>query len=218
MSFDRLATVYRMMESILAGNKLQRCRVAHLAQARQVRKALLLGEGHGRFIVPLLKMNPGVQVTSVDMSAGMLEETKLAMVLAGLDPTQVRFIQADALTWQSDNSGFDLISTHFFLDCFTAGQLDSLLPKLSALAAPEAIWIVSDFCSPDKGVARLRARMILWLMYRFFRVVTRLPATHLAEYTERLHQQGFRLEKREHFEWGLLRADLWRRDQPDFIR
>jgi hypothetical protein len=48
-------------------------------------------------------------------------------------------------------------------------------------------------------------------MYRFFRTVTRLPATQLAEYTSPLQQQGFKLKARETFDWGLLRADCWQR-------
>jgi len=211
VSFDRLAPVYRLMEGVLAGEKLQRCRIAHLAQLKSVRKALLLGEGHGRFLVPLLLANPTVQVTCVDASAGMLEESRKAVLRSGLEVSRVRFIHANALTWQAEEQGFDLISTHFFLDCFTAEQLEVLLPKLAALANTDAAWVVSDFCAPEQGMARLRAKLILWTMYRFFRVVTRLPASHLVDYTERLQRLGFRLESREVFEWGLLRADLWRR-------
>ncbi len=199
------------MEGVLAGEKLQRCRTAHLAQLKSIRKALLLGEGHGRFLVPLLLANPTVQVTCVEASAGMLAESRKAVQQAGLEASRVRFIHADALTWQAEEQGFDLISTHFFLDCFTAEQLEMLLPKLAELATPEAAWVVSDFCAPEQGIARLRAKLILWTMYRFFRITTRLPASQLVDYTDRLQRQGFRLESREVFEWGLLRADLWRR-------
>ncbi len=211
MSFDRLAPIYRAMEAVLAGNKLQRCRTAYLARTAKARKALLLGEGHGRFLVPLLQTNPLVQVTCVDASAGMLTQMKQALQRAGLDTDRVKFIHANALAWQPEESDYDLISTHFFLDCFTAEQLDALLAKLTTIAAPDATWIISDFSAPDHGLARLRARMILWSMYRFFRVVTRLPASHLVDYTERLQQQGFQLNARDTFEWGLLRADCWQR-------
>lgn len=209
MSFDRLAPIYRALELVLAGDKLQRCRLAHLAQTKHARKALLLGEGAGRFIVPLLQINPVVQVTCVDASALMLKQTKLAMERAGLDPARVEFVCADILHWQPATGGFDLIATHFFLDCFRAEQLEALIPRLSAFAFSEATWLVSDFTSPPHGLSRLRAELILWSMYRFFRIVTRLPANQLVDYTPKLGQHGFRLVARETFEWGLLRSDHW---------
>lgn len=210
MSFDRLAPVYRSMERVLAGDKLQRCRLAYLPQLGAIRQALLLGEGHGRFLVSLLQANPIVRVTLVDSSAGMIQQAKHALRQAQIAEARVDFIHADALQWPGMEARFDLISTHFFLDCFNAEQLRVLLPKLAHCASPEALWVVSDFCAPATGLARIRARLILWSMYRFFRVVTRLPASDLVDYTETLQQLGFHLAQRQTFEWGLLRADLWR--------
>lgn len=213
MSFDRLAPVYRVMERVLAGDKLQRCRLAHLPKTREARKALLLGEGHGRFIIPLLQANPTVQITCIDASAAMLAQTKRAMTRAGLDPASVEFVCTDIFDWYPDTNGFDFIATHFFLDCFRADQLAVLLPKLASLATPDACWLVADFCTPGQGLAKLRAQAILWSMYRFFRVVTRLPATRLTDYTKSLSEQGFKLTARETFDWGLLRADCWQRSR-----
>lgn len=209
MSFDRLAPVYRPMEAVLAGDKLQRCRLTHLAKTQSARRALLLGEGHGRFIVPLLQSNSTVQVTCVDASAGMLEQTRQAMQRAGLSAERVQLVHADALSWEPAEPGFDLISTHFFLDCFTSAQLDQLVAKIKSLSAPKAHWLISDFCAPDQGLARIRARLILWSMYRFFRLATKLPASHLTDYTPILEQHGFQLEARAVYEWGLLRGDCW---------
>ncbi len=211
MSFDRLAPAYRALERVLAGDKLQRCRLAHLSQAEHARKALLLGEGHGRFIIPLLQANPAVHVTCVDASAAMLAQTKRAMTRAGLNPARVEFVCTDIFDWHPGTQGFDLISSNFFLDCFRADQLDVLIPQLSSLAATDARWLITDFSSPAHGLARLRAQVILWSMYRFFRIMTRLPATRLADYTGPLQQQGFKLKARETFDWGLLRADCWQR-------
>jgi hypothetical protein len=48
-------------------------------------------------------------------------------------------------------------------------------------------------------------------MYAFFRVVTALPARRQTPPDDLLRAHGFRLAGRREFEWGLLRADLWRR-------
>ena len=72
MSFDRLAPHYRWMECVLAGSKLQRCRTAFIDNVSVARRALLLGEGNGRFLVELFRARPDIHVTCVDASSAML--------------------------------------------------------------------------------------------------------------------------------------------------
>jgi hypothetical protein len=50
MSFDTLAPYYRNLEFALAGGLPQRCRTAFLAAAADSRRAVLLGNGPGRFL------------------------------------------------------------------------------------------------------------------------------------------------------------------------
>ena len=62
MSFDRLAPHYRWMERILAGEKLQRCRTAHLDSVNTAERVLLAGEGNGRFLVHLRHTLPKAHI------------------------------------------------------------------------------------------------------------------------------------------------------------
>src|SRR6185437_1080687 len=55
--FDRLARVYRWMEWLSFGPYLSRCRRAFLPQLRDARRALVLGDGDGRFTAALLRRN-----------------------------------------------------------------------------------------------------------------------------------------------------------------
>jgi hypothetical protein len=52
-NFDCLAAHYRWMEWLLAGRKLQRCREAFLGSIPPPTRALLVGEGNGRFLTAL---------------------------------------------------------------------------------------------------------------------------------------------------------------------
>jgi ubiquinone/menaquinone biosynthesis C-methylase UbiE len=70
--FDHLAKHYDWMERLLAGGKLEKCRNAFWDEIPSLESALLVGEGHGKFLASLLKRNPGVRVTCVDASARML--------------------------------------------------------------------------------------------------------------------------------------------------
>lgn len=208
MSFDLLAPHYRWLEWVLAGGKLQRCRTAHIDVIPEPRQALLVGEGNGRLLCQLAARFPRTRFTCVDASAKMLRAAKNRLQLRGLGGTSVEFIHADILDWEPDGS-FDLIVTHFFLDCFQPEQLARIVPRLAAAAAPGANWLVADFREPQSGWRKWRARLVLKSMYLFFQAVTRLPARSLASPDPLLKQSGFMLARRSIFEWGLLHSDLW---------
>jgi hypothetical protein len=122
---------------------------------------------------------------------------------------RIKFICADALTWTPPETGFDLIVTNFFLDCFRSEQLELLIGKFAGAAAPGATWLLADFQSAPTGLSQVRSQAILWLMYRFFRVATRLPAARLVSPDIFLERNGFTLRERVASEWGLLHSDWW---------
>jgi len=122
----------------------------------------------------------------------------------------VRWECKDVLAWQPDQT-YDAIVACFFLDCFAPDELAAVVRNLGACAAEDAVWLVTDFNVPARGLARWRARAVHALMYAFFRVVTKLPARKLTPPDAELERQGFVLTGRHHAEWGLLRADVWER-------
>ena len=122
----------------------------------------------------------------------------------------MRWEGRDALAWQPDQA-YDAIVTCFFLDCFTPDALAAVVGHLGACATENAVWLVSDFNVPSRGLARWRARAVHALMYAFFRIVTKLPARRLTPPDAELERQGFVLAGRHETEWGLLRADVWER-------
>jgi len=209
-NFDRLAPHYYWLECLLAGRMLQRCRTAFLDQARTARSALIVGEGNGRFLRELLKVNREAVVVCVDESTTMLNLARQRV--RGFDPDRVRFVQADVLAesqWGgSPPATFDLVATHFFLDCFRPDQLRDLVAAIAARTCAEATWLLADFQVPKTGLRKRRAQLILWLAYAFFRIVTRLPAHRLTAPDSFLEANGFKLAERRLYEAGLLHSDL----------
>lgn len=214
VSFDALAPLYRPMEAVLAGGLLQRCRTAQLSFLAQGgalagARALVLGEGPGRFLVELLHRFPDLEVVCVEQSPAMIRQARRRIEHSGGDPDRVEFLPVDALDWNPGGRKFDLIATHFFLDCFPPDELERLVAKISSAAAGEARWVISDFCIPERGWRRLRARAIHGLMYRFFRIATGLRAHRWTPPDCFLRSAGFELQRRRSFNFGLLHSDLW---------
>lgn len=211
MSFDGLARHYRWLELVLAGGVLQRCRTAFLDRTRRAESVLLLGEGNGRFLCPFLQANPAARVVCVEQSAQMIREARRALLRSGIHPERVAFVHQDVLHWEPPAQEFDLIVTHFFLDCFTREQLRFLVPRIAGAGRSGCIWLWADFQLPPAGFLRLRARVAHKLMYAFFRVATNLPARRLTPPAPFLAEAGFERAAGITAQFGLIRSDCWLR-------
>ncbi len=209
MSFDLLAPHYDWMEALTAGQRLQRARTTWLEELRGCRRILSVGEGHGKFAEACAAKFPDAELTCVEGSQKMLARARSR--LAG-SPAKIYWVETDFFHWKPEEK-YDALVTCFFLDCFTATQLADVIGKLADCAATNAAWMVVDFSIPPSGLARWRAEAVHALMYGFFRVATSLPARRLTAPDALLRAHGFTLQGRREFEWGLLRADLWRRGE-----
>jgi ubiquinone/menaquinone biosynthesis C-methylase UbiE len=206
MNCDRIAPWYRFFEYGAFGRKLEQSRFAFLAESKGAKHALMLGEGDGRFLQEFLRVNRNATVDYVDSSAEMLS---LARSRAAGDHDRVSFHHADALVWTPPRDDYDLVVTHFFLDCFPAEEIAGLIHRIAS-HSPQAEWIVSDFHEPQGGFAAARAATWLRLLYLFFRITTGLRTRSLADYRSALQENGFRLERAITAEAGLLVSELWK--------
>lgn len=209
MSFETLAPHYTWMERVLAGSRLQRCRLTWLEALRGCDRILIAGVGHGHFLQRCAQRFPHAEITSVDASAGMLRNARRRARLARPRMDGLGFVHAGLPEWRPPAGTFDAIVTHFFLDCFAPEELAQVVATLAAGARPAAQWLVSDFAVPDGGLARHRARAVHAMMYGFFRRVAHVRARRVTVPDPLLAAQGFALAGRASSEWGLLQADRW---------
>ena len=216
-NFDFIARPYRWFEYLTLGKALENCRSHSLPQLLDRRHALVLGDGDGRFLTQLLKHNSNLHADAVDISAAMLhllrQRCKAAIPNAAL---RLRTHQANALTFplqrESDApdgyEGYDLVVTHFFLDCLTQPELDTLIARISPTLAPGALWLISDFRIPA-GPMRLPAKLLIRSLYLAFRLLTGLRTTLLPAHATPLKQSGLTRISHQHRLGGLLTTELW---------
>jgi SAM-dependent methyltransferase len=210
-NFDALAPHYRWLETVTFGPLLQWCRTAFLPQLVDARRALVLGDGNGRFLAALLAVNPNVDVDAVDISPAM---TALARRRAG-NPSRVRFHVADARGHLLRPAHYDLVVTNFFLDCFGSGDLHLMIDHLAAALAPGGRWVIGDFRVPSGRLARPAAEIALATMYAAFRLITRLPTGRLVNPSPILAGAGLEYGEERTRLHGLLTAQLWRKPLSD---
>ncbi len=205
MNCDRIARWYRVLEYLVFGQALEKRRFEFLDEVADARQVLILGDGDGRFTAEFVKRNPETKVESVDLSAGMID---LARRRLGESAAQVRFRVGDARTISIDGQ-YDLVVTHFFLDCFTNEELDRLIERISQHCKPGARWVLSEFGLPEREFPKIAARAFIRFMYFCFFVTTGLTVTKLPDYVQAMTGRGFRLLHKRSAIGGLLVSEIW---------
>jgi hypothetical protein len=115
--------------------------------------------------------------------------------------------------WQPTHT-YDLIVSHFFLDCFFPHELEQLFDHLLPHARPGAQWVVSEFANPANPFAALLARGIVSLLYWSFGLLTGLRVRTLPGYAASMLRRGLVLTHHRGFLAGLLRSEVWTLPTP----
>ncbi|MEI9967140.1 MAG: class I SAM-dependent methyltransferase [Terracidiphilus sp.] len=205
-NFDRLVKLYRWMELFTFGPFLTRCRQAFLFELVSARRAVVLGDGDGRFTAELLRVNSKVLIDAVDASPAML---RALLRRADRNAIRVSVHCADARDWQPANPPYDLVVSHFFLDCLTTDEVSALAAKVRDAVSPSVTWIVSEFALSHNWFGRSIARPLVWLLYHAFGLLTGLKIRSLPEHHGALRNAGFSLTQRQCWLFGLLVSEMW---------
>ncbi len=208
-NFDRLARVYRWMEWLSFGPALARSRRFFLSELGECRHALVLGDGDGRFTAHLLERNREIRVDAVDASLAMLCELRRR---ASRYPGRVETHLADVRAWTPPEVDYDLVATHFFLDCLSTDEAANLARRAHSCMAPKGVWLVSEFNEPAGRFGRIVAGPLISFLYRSFGLLTGLEVRHLPDHRQALADAGFALMQRHSSLGGLLVSEMWKPD------
>jgi ubiquinone/menaquinone biosynthesis C-methylase UbiE len=207
MNCNRIAPFYRFFEWGVFCGRLQEYRLAYLPAAKGKRHALILGDGDGRFTQVLTAHYPNLAIDSIELSAGMIAEAQKRVHAR----EHVRIMQGDALQFPFPAATYDVVFTHFFLDCFTNRKVSELIHRLSGVLTPECAWVVSDFREASDGWRKLYTGIWLRTMYWFFKCATGLETQSLPRYSRALEAAGFFKLREQVSKDGLLASELWQR-------
>lgn len=212
MSFDRVARHYRWLEALAFGNALQRARTFWNDKILAPQRVLIVGEGNGRFVCELVESYCDIDIDCVDASAQMLRMARRRLLQRHPDASEhVRFLHEDINSWQPSDRCYDLVVTHFFLDCFPRDEVEQIVSKLSRVATNNAVWLLADFTVPQAKLARWHAKIWLGAMYLFFRLVAGIKAKRLVDPTPYLKANGFSCVGRSLSRGRILKSECWRR-------
>ncbi len=212
-NFDPLARIYRWMEYLSFGPMLERCRFRFVTQCRDAQNALILGDGDGRFTARLVSIHANIQIDAVDASTAMLAQLRGRVDRVSPQASQqVRTVHDDLRRFSPAGTDYDLVASHFFLDCLTDDEVEDLIERISPCLTPRARWLVSEFAIPRAGLWRICGRWLIRFLYFAFAKMTHLQVQQLPDYASALARHGFQRREQAHFLRGLLVAEIWERN------
>ncbi|MGJ8696871.1 MAG: class I SAM-dependent methyltransferase [Verrucomicrobiaceae bacterium] len=201
LGYRLLAPLYAWSERLIFGNALQHCRTAFIRELPQT--VLTVGDGDGRFTQALLKERPDIRLQVIEPDEAMRRQS------LNRNPG-LTFVSADTA------APCDAIILNFVLDLFTEPEAHRFLDQL-----PKAdTLIVGDFFPHEThGKAEcLIARLLTWVMYRFFALTTGLRTKTLPPTRSILQSRGWTCQS-ETTQWsGFIRSQQWSRIKPPVPR
>lgn len=200
--FDRISDVYDALARLVFGRSIRDAQLYFLSDIPKGAKVLILGGGTGWLLVALLKINPHCQVWYVEASHKMLEKTRKKVNTR--PSTFVHFIHGTEDVIPS-NVRFNAVITNFYFDLFSTASLQLVLVRILGSMMPDGIVLVSDFTKTNVW----KHRVLLTIMYRFFKLACGIESSHLPDWQAELKNAGLDEFKSKKFYGGFIRSSIY---------
>ena len=196
--FDRLAPVYQCLSEIVFGKSLAQAQQHNLNFIKSGDRVLILGGGSGVFLKSLLDQPAQITVDYIDLSGRMIQmacdKTK--------NPKNVNFIIGTE--HNIPQQSYTIVITHFYLDLFSNNTLPDVIREIKTHITQETQWLVTDFVSE-----KWWHKIMIWIMYRFFRILTGIEARTLPHWEYSLAHANLLPDKSKKFFGGFIKSVRW---------
>jgi ubiquinone/menaquinone biosynthesis C-methylase UbiE len=199
MGYDLIARHYDRMASLVFGNSLARAQTYFLDGIPPSSKVLVLGGGTGWWLNDFFRVNPTCKVLYVEESSEMI---RLAKRFTG-DDYRITF-RVGTQDSISERNEFDVVILFCYLDLFSVEKLKEVIVKIDGSLKSNALWVVNDFVE-----TKWWHSILLFVMYRFFKVTTGIKNQHLPPWHNVLIQSGLTEVKSKLYSRGFIKSALY---------
>jgi len=140
VTYSRLAPLYELWAR--AAESRPRRRVLELASIEDGESILEVATGTGAQLVELARRNPSGRTVGVELSDGMLAQTRKRLEREGLNGVQT--IQGDALELPSEDGRFDLVVNGYMLDLLPKEEIPRALAEFKRVLKPGGRVLLSN--------------------------------------------------------------------------
>ncbi|MCM8533545.1 MAG: class I SAM-dependent methyltransferase [Lentisphaeraceae bacterium] len=173
--FSPIAPIYDLLGSLFFGGQLHRSQLKNLSKLpHKFESILIIGGGTGKFLKDLVQSKIFKQLTYIDISPKMIELAKSKVS----DGKNINFIIGDEST--IPNQSFDLIITHYFLDCFDQDKFEEFSKVLLSKLTVGGYWSMVDFHL--NSTSAHSKKLFVSFLYKFFKITCKLNAKELPNF------------------------------------
>lgn len=201
--FDGLAPFYDQLAHFVFGNILKdaQCEFLHLIGEND--KVLILGGGTGWILNEIFTQKPNVKITFVDLSGKMI--AKARNTLRNEHSKHVRFIQGEYT--KAIHTSYDVVFTAFYLDMFKQNEVHEIVNVTNCKLNDNGSWMFIDFRNSNRYVHRL----LLKIMYLFFKATCSIDANKLANFEEIFTKNRLKRVGEKRFFNGMVESIIYRK-------
>jgi ubiquinone/menaquinone biosynthesis C-methylase UbiE len=211
-NFNHIARAYRWIEYLTFGRALERARFHFLPELAHCRNALAFGDGDGRFLAQLFAQNHDLSADAVDCSANMLHLLQKRCSKVTKNRAKSLNLHTNCAQNITFEHQYDLIITHFFLDCLTQSEVNTLASRLRDHTHHGTLWVLSEFRIPN-GPLHLPAKLLIAVLYLASRWLTGLRVSSIPDHAESLCTAGFTRIAAHQSLAGILTSELWQKQE-----
>ena len=150
--YTRLAPVYEVWAR--ATESKARRRVLELASVRAGEDILEVATGTGVQLVRLARANPGGRTVGVEISEGMLAQTRRRLEDAGLAGA-VEVVEGSALELPIADESFDLLVNGYMLDLLPLDDIPRALAEFKRVLRPRGRLVLSNMTKGERRRHRI---------------------------------------------------------------
>lgn len=202
MSFDIIAPVYDLLSRMVYGKSIVTAQKYFLKYIPEGAHVLIVGGGTGWIIEELFAVNKTCSVVYIEASQKMLQKARNRM--DSNDQSRIQFILQSEMP---SEGSYDVIITNFFMDVFPSAKLIYIIQQLKDRVVDNGRWIVTDFIDDGKRWQRI----LLKLMYTFFRNVSKIEAATLPPWQRLLADAGMQRNEAKRFYAGFIETAIYQK-------
>ena len=197
-NFNLIAPFYDVVKRLVFGRKLESAERYFTSQIKEGERVLIIGGGHGS-VIEALPVNCSIDY--LEFSTDMIRQAKERS-----KDRNVRFIRGDFLVTELKQR-YDWVIASFFLDVFSEENLVLACERLFRLLPNHGHVIVTDFAK----ATNVHAKLLLWLMHMFFRIVAKLESKSIQPIRLRMEEAGFVVVRHHKFVGGKVFSAIFRK-------
>lgn len=172
-NYDKIAFCYDWLGRLVLGNGVKQSQICLLPFISPGNNILIVGGGSGWILEEISKIyTSGLHIVYIEVSAKMMKLAKEKNIAEN----KVEFVN-NYIEQYNTTSAFDIIITSFLFDNFNEKTASDIFDKLNALLNNKGKWLFADFHITP--VSSLYQRMLLKLMYYFFKWISKVEADKL---------------------------------------